>query len=321
MQQDPTVDEQQVSRKSEVPEGASVRRRSTRRRGWTRRNARRVPTAQRVRTFFRFCRWMFRWGIWLVGLPVLFLSSRMLWDYFSHDSLFALRKVSHFRHHDITTQELLRAGGIRYGENLMLLDLKEVARRMKRHPQIRWVRLRRDLPDTLTVELRTHRPVALLVLDQVYLMSASGVPYKLASQSQRRWKMLRIRGIQKGEYVAHPKMYQRIFRHALALKEVYRQKRMSRYSQLREIRIDRVVGYVLKTKQTTIHLGYDRLPERLSALMKVYKLFGKRGMQKIRAVYLNLEQHLRRAVIKPYRNHPVARGPAARKRKQVVAIR
>ena len=93
---------------------------------------------------------------------------------------------------------------------------------------------------------------------------------------------------------------------------MYRQSRLSRSLQLREVRIDRVTGYVLHTERTTIHLGQDRLPERLAALAKVYKLFGKRGMRKIQTVYLNLEHHLNRAVIKPYRS---------RSNRQVVAIR
>lgn len=249
---------------------------------------------------------MFRWGGWFVGLPVLFLTCRAVWHNFVHDSSFALRKVEHALEKEISTKELMLAGGFRAGDNLMLLSLTEVAERLRKHPQIKWVRLRRKMPHTLVVELKTQKPAAIVMFDRPYLMSASGIPYRVASASQQKAGLLRIHGIRKAEYRAFPKAYQTIFCHALALQTVYREHGLAKFQSLRSVHIERVGGYTLVAGRTTIELGHDRLLERLKALKKVYRVFGNQRIRNIQKIHLNLDRHLNRAVVKPYSSQPLS---------------
>lgn len=249
---------------------------------------------------------MFRWGGWLVGLPVLFLTCRAVWHNFVHDTSFALRKVDNALEREISTQELMKTGGFQQGDNLMLLSLPHVAARLRKHPQIKWVRLRRKMPNTLVVELKTQKPAAIVMFDRPHLMSASGIPYRVASASQQKGRLLRIEGIRKAEYLAYPKAYQVVFRHALALQTVYREHGLAEFQPLRSVRIERVGGYTLLAGRTTIELGHDRLLERLKALQKVYRLVRKPRVRNIQTIHLNLDRHLNRAVIKFYRSQPLS---------------
>lgn len=294
------IHEPQDTGKKEEANKAATKRLHLRYRRSSRRNARRVPTAQKVRTFFRFFRWTFRWSKWLIVLPAFFLGCRYVWHHFTHDKAFGLRHVVFSQSHDMDVQEFLRTGDLRMGQNLLKINLAKTVQRIHKHPQIQRVRLQKKLPSTLWVELYTHQPIAVIDLGHPYLVSAAGIPYKMVSPEHRSKDLLKITGIRHGEYMAYPKAFQKIFRHALAVQTVYKDKGLSHYARLREIRVDRVMGYILVAGRTTVYLGQDRLPQRLDALQTVFKLFGRKGLSRLQTIHLNLEHHLRRAVLKPY---------------------
>lgn len=55
--------------------------------------------------------------------------------------------------------------------NLLALSLKDLEKKMEKHPWIRSVKLERDLPDTLVVHAEKHVPSALVMLDELYFMN------------------------------------------------------------------------------------------------------------------------------------------------------
>jgi cell division septal protein FtsQ len=85
-------------------------------------------------------------GGWLVSSPV-----------------FALREVSVAGEGRVSRPWIDSALADWRGDNLLLLDLREVEARLRGHRWVRAVALHKRLPDRLAVEVLEHRPVAVLV--------------------------------------------------------------------------------------------------------------------------------------------------------------
>ena len=73
----------------------------------------------------------------------------------------------------LTPQELLRGVGLKPGELLLDIDPYQLATRLRAHPLVREVDLRRQFPRRLHLNVREHQPVARLrVANQVFLVDA-----------------------------------------------------------------------------------------------------------------------------------------------------
>ena len=78
----------------------------------------------------------------------------------------------------MSDEEIVGVSGIARGENVFLWPPEEVEARLRAHPWIDRVSVRRKLPGRFEIEVREHTPRALLVLDAHYLVSREGVVFK-----------------------------------------------------------------------------------------------------------------------------------------------
>lgn len=295
-------------------EGTSAKRNSRRSTGWaikSRRNARRVPTAQRVRIFYRFFSYFCRWLGVAVIIACLFLVGRVMLNEFWKDKhkTFSLQKVTHSANPYFSTEELMKVAGLHYGMNLLSLDLKKIAFELEDTPQISWVRLRKKLPNTLHIEFRSPTPEAIVMLPEPYWVSKRGIPFKRAINIKKHW--LRIYGVTQNEYANHPKEFARVFRQALALRNYYQKLGISSYSKLDEITIDSVMGYTLQVGKTTVHLNQNDLPKRLQKLAKVCRMLKKKKLSLVKDIHIDFERHTNWFVLKFHRYLTVVPGSAS----------
>lgn len=80
----------------------------------------------------------------------------------------------------LSESELLAAIPVRVGDNVFTADLDEVAERLRAQPWIASVETRRELPHRLVIDVREYEPAALVALGELYLVDASGHPFKRA---------------------------------------------------------------------------------------------------------------------------------------------
>lgn len=90
-------------------------------------------------------------------------------------SLFRLESVQVSGNRTLSTPEVLEAAGLRPGASLLGLDLGVVRARLKSHPWVREVNLRRLLPATLLVEVVERAPLVVVRADRDYLVDGEGV--------------------------------------------------------------------------------------------------------------------------------------------------
>jgi hypothetical protein len=94
-------------------------------------------------------------------------------------SQFALQKVELSSSRRVTERGLLQSAGIALGQNLLGVDVRAAEEKLLADPWIRSVRVVRQLPHTLRIELVEREALALAALDgDLFMVGADGEPFK-----------------------------------------------------------------------------------------------------------------------------------------------
>jgi cell division protein FtsQ len=80
----------------------------------------------------------------------------------------------------LTADDVRAALPVKLGDNVFTANLDQISERLRGHPWIASAEARRVLPHTLVVEIREYEPVAMVQLGELYLVDASGHPFKRA---------------------------------------------------------------------------------------------------------------------------------------------
>lgn len=261
------------------------------------RNVRRVPTAQRVRVFYRFFHRLMRWLRPIVTIAVLFIVIRVAWTQFAQSKRFGLKKVT--TSGSLPQHELMQFAGLKWGTNILQLDIKKLSKRLQKHPQIKSVHVRRRFPNTLHIRVVTHKAVAVAELGgHYYHIDKKGRPFARVARHKGSKQLPLLSGVQRAEYERAPQATQRLFRRSLSLVRAYKHRKLTQYQALTEVQYDPVLGYILRTGHGKIYIGRKHFPERMKQLDRIYRLFWKRGVRKFRYVRLDHRRHPRRVIVK-----------------------
>jgi len=78
----------------------------------------------------------------------------------------------------VSEDDIYDLAGIEEGDNILSFSAGAVAGKIKRNPWINDAEVSRSLPSTVTIEVTEREPLALVKLDAMYVMDASGVVFK-----------------------------------------------------------------------------------------------------------------------------------------------
>lgn len=82
--------------------------------------------------------------------------------FFLHSDFFSLKKVEVEGNRRVPVEEILRLAGLEPGLNLWRIDTKGAVARLKAHPLLETVTVKRKWPHTLIIYVREREPLALL---------------------------------------------------------------------------------------------------------------------------------------------------------------
>jgi cell division protein FtsQ len=104
-------------------------------------------------------------GLMAIGLYILYFTDT-----------FVLKEIKVQNNHRINKEEIIKLTGLKGGERLFRIDLKELERKLKSHPLIEEVIIARRLPSSLEISLKEREGLAILVRGQRgYLIDKKGV--------------------------------------------------------------------------------------------------------------------------------------------------
>lgn len=208
-----------------------------------------------------------------------------------HSPHFTLQTVHFSPTRHVTTESLRKRAAIPAAINLFQLDLGAVKKNLAGEPWLRSITLRRELPQSLRVELSEHEPVALVCLDSLYLVNASGEVFKRATPGEYA-QLPVITGFGRAAYLMEPELARGQI--LTALSALARYQKNPRRPPIGEAHVDHFIGVTLYTGSgTAIRLGYgseDELDARLSRFDVVWQALASAG-QKPAMLFLDNRGH------------------------------
>lgn len=227
-------------------------------------------------------------GLVIGGLIAASIGGR----YFAyHSPRLALREIRITGTRHLAQATILSRAAVALGTNLLHVDSDAIAARLTSEPWLKQVRVRRELPNILHIELIEHEPAALVSLESIYLCDSDGVVFKRAHPSEYG-ELAVITGIGRAGYVLEPTYARAQIRTALVA--------LGRYQHepgrppIGEIHIDRFVGLTLYTRAgMALQLGQgtpDELDARLARFDTLWRKIS-RGEPLPQMVYLNNRAH------------------------------
>jgi len=154
----------------------------------------------------------------------------------------------------VSDAELRALMGISPGTNILSLEVDDLAGEISTHPWVRRASVTRELPDTLIVEVEEHRPQAVLLSGEFYLVGEDGIPFKPLETGERGTLPV-ITGVDPKAVFTQPERSRKTVSKALAILDAYAQKQRPRLS---EVHIDHSGAATLYTADLGSQLRLGR---------------------------------------------------------------
>lgn len=136
---------------------------------------------------------------------------------------FAARHIVVYGNDRVTATDVETALAIPTGTNIFSIGLSELERRLETNPWVANANIRRELPNTLRVNITEHKPAAVVQLGGLYLVDSKGNAFKRADFSAGEGAGLPvISGIERDDYLHRPEAAKADIRKAMRIAEVYR---------------------------------------------------------------------------------------------------
>jgi len=185
------------------------------------------------------------------------------------------------------SERIISLSGIRKGTNIFSFSAAEAARSVERAPWIEEARVRRTLPDKVTIRVRERKPVALVRLSDLYVMDEKGVIFKRFEPSDGLdlpvVTGLTERIIKNGD--------RRIEDGLLTLLELLEEGRGLEAERVSEVHVDPDYGFTIYTvdKGVRVDLGFSELDKRLARLERI-RAMRKDSLAGVRSIDLMVEK-------------------------------
>jgi cell division protein FtsQ len=102
------------------------------------------------------------------------LGGLLIYMLFLHAPYFNLQYVEVTGNRRLSRAEIVEASEVHSGQNLLTIDLSEIAVRLKRHPWIRSSSIYRRLPGQIIIEVDERVPRAILAAGKIYYVDDQG---------------------------------------------------------------------------------------------------------------------------------------------------
>lgn len=153
--------------------------------------------------------------------------------------------------------ELRAIADVRLGDNVFARSPDEMRQSLLGHPWVADAEVTRRLPGTLRIVVREHHPVALLLLDDAYLISDDGIVIKRTEPGDPTDLPL-ITGVERARFVTDLGFRTQLLASAVALVSEYESAGLMRRATLSEIHVE-------PSDELTLFVGDEAIEVRLGS--------------------------------------------------------
>jgi cell division protein FtsQ len=212
---------------------------------------------------------------------------------------FAVKKLDIRGSRRLGQQQIEKLAGIRVGENIFALDTAAAERRLLDDPWVKEVKITRQLPGTLRVELSEHEARAVASIDgSLYLLTRTGEPFKQLGAGDP-FDLPVITGISAQNLARDRKGAIRRIEVGLDVLENYNRIPLSKTYPAEEVHLMAGGGAVLTVGKdgVTLELGHGPWRKKLLMAARVIGRLRAKGQQP-GIVFLDNEAHPERVVVR-----------------------
>lgn len=216
------------------------------------------------------------------------LVGRVLLDW----GYFQVQIVSVENNRRVSSEDILALSNIVTGSGIFDLDLERIGHKIEEDPWIARADVRRLFPSEVVIRVEEREPIAILNLDYLYYVDASGEIFKLLEGADSL-NLPVITGLAPEDLQQRPDQARQRLREAISLLQNLQFRQQLNLDQISEVYIDQQGGYNLITYQggVPIKLGYRNFVAKLDRLEKVYRGLRSR-LQALAYIDLNVDDRV-----------------------------
>ncbi len=257
-------------------------------------------------------------GAWLqklqfvTGLSVVIAASVLVaWglrSYLHKSPRFAVANIAVEGVQRLSSQRVARAAGVATGNNIFDIDEDSSAARVKSDPWVESVKVRKELPDTLHIQVVERDPRLLAgIAGKLFLVDAKGFVFKEAEPGDPIDFPV-VTGLSADELAQDPEAVTRRLRAALELLADLDQERIAERFPIQELHLDEVGNLTVVAGAEGMSLVFGAPPYR-AKVTKAVRIFAElRGRQaKADVLFLDNRSHPERVVVRLRNERAVAK--------------
>ena len=259
----------------------------------------RAPRFSRLRASWKGAARIAGWSLFVAGLVAGSIALGRSFEEFVRSSpSFAIKLVQVEGNSQLNDEEILAAAGVALGENIFKYKSEEIEARLEKHPALREVSVERVLPSRFTIRVEEYRPVALLSLDGLYLLSREGVAYR-ALDAAEGYDLPIISLADPESLLDERPLRQRLLFEAASIIDTIDRHGGELLSELMEIHIRQDHRFVLRffDERMDVFLGRGDYPSKLGRLREVLGELDERSLRASR-VHIDNELQPERVTVK-----------------------
>lgn len=184
----------------------------------------------------------------------------------------------------LSQEEIIELAEIKPEQNILLTNLKTMARKIQTHPWVKDVAVQRELPDRLTITVTERKAVALLKKeDNLYYLERDGSVFVRLGKSDKTDLPVLTGFSKKGEEAGD------LLKQSLALLEYLTSSNdIPTIKNVSEIHGDPLFGFSLFTENgLCIHVGFDDFDGKLKRMKPILAELSKKNWNGFLVIDLN----------------------------------
>lgn len=224
-------------------------------------------------------------GISLISIVLIVYGVWHIYNELLASSYLKIKEVKVVGNIKLSRSEALELSGIAVGDNILAIDSGDIKDNIKANPWIADVRVKRNFPDGVSIEIQERKPVAFINLDGLYYVDETGIIFKKASLGEDV-DLPVITGLTR-EDIEEQGAASELAIKAVKLLHLLAENTALELENLSEISVDKIYGLTLYTMRegTKIEFGGDGFKEKLDILDKIIK--SRNGFAGLEFIALN----------------------------------
>jgi len=215
-------------------------------------------------------------GIILLGFvayrvsgPVV-IAAVSLREFILESQYFSVREIQVRGADKVSGDEVIAMAGLRRGMSIWSIDLASIEKKIRRHPWVRRVFVRREFPRRVIIDVEERTPKAIVAMRKLYYVDSDGVVFKEVGPGENV-KFPLLTGLRPEQITAPDPATRKRIQDALRLSEMMVQRSHS-LSEIHFAKPDRLVVYTT-AYPIALHMGWGDWPEKLTRMERLLTLW------------------------------------------------